>query len=165
MLETGARVWDPSGSTSADQIRLDQESGDFTAERNVASSRLPGPDEKKNSQMLSGDAPVQAKARLMVSTNRNRKIHYQGGASMWQGANRIQAETIDIDREKRSWPRMGTWSSSHCDENRQTGRQAPNGTQRRCRRWCARPTWYIRKRIGWHTTRGARDARSARGCG
>jgi lipopolysaccharide export system protein LptA len=102
LLETGARVWDPTGSTAADHIRLNQENGDFTAEGNVSSSRLPDRDEKKNSQMLSGDAPVQARARQMDSSNHNHKIHYQGGAAMWQGANRIQAETIDVDREKRT---------------------------------------------------------------
>ncbi len=28
-------------------------------------------------------------------------MHYEGNVMMWQGANRIQAETIDLDREKR----------------------------------------------------------------
>jgi lipopolysaccharide export system protein LptA len=37
----------------------------------------------------------------MESSNRNRKIHYDGEVTMWQGANRIQANTIDLDREKR----------------------------------------------------------------
>ena len=37
-------------------------------------------------------------------------IHYEGGVTMWQGANRIQADTVDIDREKkRSWWPTGTW--------------------------------------------------------
>src|ERR1700685_3950997 len=31
-LETGARIWDPSGSTSADVIHLDQANGNFTAD-------------------------------------------------------------------------------------------------------------------------------------
>ena len=37
----------------------------------------------------------------MVSANRNRTIHYEGDVLMWQGANRIQADTVDLDREKR----------------------------------------------------------------
>jgi lipopolysaccharide export system protein LptA len=52
--------------------------------------------------MLSGDQPLQAQAGRMDSTNRNRSIHYDGGVTMWQGANRIQAAVIDIDREKRT---------------------------------------------------------------
>lgn len=101
LLDTGARMWDATGSTSADRIRMDQRTGDFTAEGSVNSSRLPDKDQKKNSEMLSGDEPLQAQARKMDSRNRNRTIHYEGGATMWQGANRIQAETIDVNRETR----------------------------------------------------------------
>jgi lipopolysaccharide export system protein LptA len=101
LLDTGARMSDATGSTSADHIRMDQRTGDFTAEGNVQSSRLPEKDQKKNSQMLSGDEPMHATARRMDSANRNRKLHYEGSVIMWQGANRITAETIDLDREKR----------------------------------------------------------------
>jgi lipopolysaccharide export system protein LptA len=52
--------------------------------------------------MLSGDQPLQAQARKMDSKNRNRAIHYEGDVTMWQGANRIQANVIDVDREKRT---------------------------------------------------------------
>jgi lipopolysaccharide export system protein LptA len=61
---------------------------------------MPDKDQKKNSQMLSGDAPVQATARKMDSRNHNRTIHYEGNANVWQGANRIQSDVVDIDREK-----------------------------------------------------------------
>jgi lipopolysaccharide export system protein LptA len=101
-LETSARMWDAGGSTSADRIRLDQQTGDFTAEGDVTSSRLPEKNEKKNPQMLSGEQPLQARAARMESSNGNRKIRYSGGASMWQGANRIEAKEIEIDREKRT---------------------------------------------------------------
>ena len=102
VLDTGARVWDSSGSTSADHIRLDQRTGNFTAEGSVNSSRLPDQGPKKGSEMLSGDEPLQAQAQKMESTNRNRLIHYQGNVLMWQGANRIQADVVDLDREKRT---------------------------------------------------------------
>jgi lipopolysaccharide export system protein LptA len=98
LLDTGARIWDASGSTAADHIRLDQRTGDFLAEGNVTSSRLPDKDQKKNSEMLSGDDPLQATARQMDSRNRNRQIHYEGAVHMWQGANRIQADVVDVDR-------------------------------------------------------------------
>jgi lipopolysaccharide export system protein LptA len=100
LLDTGARVWDATGSTAADRIHLDQSNGNFTADGNVQSSRLPDKDKKKNSEMLSGDDPLQAQARKMVSTNRNRTVHYEGAVSMRQGANQITADTIDLDREK-----------------------------------------------------------------
>ena len=102
LLDTNARMSDGSGSTSADHIRMDQRTGDFTAEGHVNSSRLPDKDPQKNSQMLNGDEPMHAQARKMDSADHNRRMHYEGNVLMWQGANRIQAETIDLDREKRT---------------------------------------------------------------
>jgi lipopolysaccharide export system protein LptA len=96
-----ARVWDTSGSTTADHIRMDQRTGNFVAEGRVNSSRLPEKDQKTSS-MLSGDQPLQGQAQKMVSTNRNRTVHYEGKVNLWQGADRIQAETVDVDREKKS---------------------------------------------------------------
>jgi lipopolysaccharide export system protein LptA len=101
LLDTGARMSDATGSTTADRIRMDQRTGDFTAEGHVNSSRLPDKDQKKNSEMLSGDEPMHAQARKMDSSNHNRKLHYEGNVVMWQGANRIEADTVDLDREKK----------------------------------------------------------------
>src|ERR1039458_6297515 len=95
LLDTGARMWDAAGSTLADHIRMDERTGDFTAEGNVNSSRLPdkddkppngkdaagkdpsgkdpsGKDQKKSTDLLSGDDPLQATARKMESHDRNR---------------------------------------------------------------------------------------------
>ena len=125
LLETGARMADRSGSTSADRIRMDQRTGDFTAEGNVNSSRLPDKDPNKNSQMLSGDEPMHAQARKMDSADHNRRLHYEGNVLMWQGANRIQADTIDLDREKRTLVADGhvlthLWEQPK-DEQKKTG--------------------------------------------
>lgn len=95
-LETEARVWDPAGSTSADVIHLDQQSGEFTAEGHVSSSRQ---GKKTSSTLLSGNEPVQATAQRMVSSNKNALIRYEGKADMWQGASRIRAEHIEIDND------------------------------------------------------------------
>ena len=99
-LDTGAAVSDTTGSTSADHIRLDQKTDDFTAEGSVSSTRLPDKNQKNNSAMLSGDTPLRAQARKMESTNRNRHTRYEGGARLWQGANRISADVVEIDRDK-----------------------------------------------------------------
>ena len=106
-LEKGARIWDSSGATNADHIRMDQRSGDFVADGNVTSSRMPEADPKRNSQMLSGDQPMQASAGHMESTNRNQTIRYRGNAQMWQGANRIMADSIDLDRDKDNKTKRG----------------------------------------------------------
>lgn len=102
LLDGAARMWDAAGSTSADHIRMDQRTGDFSADGNVNSSHMPDRNPKKNSQMLSGDEPLQAKARRMESHNHNRQIHYEGNVVMWQGADRITAEVVDLDRDKRT---------------------------------------------------------------
>src|SRR5207244_1812128 len=100
LLETGARIWDTAGATSADLIRLDRATGNFSAEGHVSSSRV---QEKQtpNSGLLSGGEPIQATAQRMTSQNRNSFIRYEGQADMWQGANRIRADKIEIDREAR----------------------------------------------------------------
>jgi len=130
LLETSARMSDSTGATTADRIRMDQRTGDFTAEGKVASTRMPDKSQKKNSEMLSGDEPMQATAPKMDSRNRNRTIRYEGGANLWQGANRIQADTIDIDREKRTLIADGhvitsLWESNKDDSNAPKKNTAP----------------------------------------
>ncbi len=100
-LETAARVWDATGTTSADRILIDQKTGDFTAEGHVSSSRMP---DKKTSPsgMLAGDEPMEAMAARMTSANHNHLLHYEGHVVMWQGADRISADRIDVDRDKRA---------------------------------------------------------------
>src|SRR5207248_4740503 len=68
----------------------------------VRSSRLADQGSKKGSSMLSGDEPVEAQAAKMMSSNRNRSIHYEGNVTLWQGANRLQAAVVDVDREKQT---------------------------------------------------------------
>lgn len=99
-LETAARMWDATGATSADHIRIDQKSGDFSAVGHVSSSRQP---DKKNSPsgLLSADQPVEAMAERMNSTNHNRLLQYQEHVVMWQGGDRVTADSAQIDREKR----------------------------------------------------------------
>ncbi|HEX3742407.1 MAG TPA: LptA/OstA family protein [Bryobacteraceae bacterium] len=101
-LDGAAQVSDATGTTAADHIRLDQRTDDFLANGNVASTRLPDKSQKNDSSMLAGDAPMNAEAQKMESSNRagNHRTRYQGGARVWQGANRISAETIEIDRDK-----------------------------------------------------------------
>ncbi|HLJ13570.1 MAG TPA: LPS export ABC transporter periplasmic protein LptC [Bryobacteraceae bacterium] len=96
-LEKHARVWDQTGSTSADKIVMNQKTGDFTADGNVSSTRMPDK-QGASSAMLSNDEPMQAKAAKMISANKNLLIRYEGHAIAWQGANRVQADRIEIDR-------------------------------------------------------------------
>jgi lipopolysaccharide export system protein LptA len=100
ILEKNARVADASGSTAGDTIELQQETGDFDAKGHVSTTRLP--DEKKtSSDMLDTEEPTQGLADRVTSANHNHLIHYVGNAVLWQASNRIQADRIDIDRDKK----------------------------------------------------------------
>jgi len=125
VLDQSAFVSDATGSTSADHIRMDQNTGDFLGEGNVNSTRLPEKDQKRNSAMLSGDAPLQAQAGRMESTNRtgNHHTRYQGNAVLWQGADRISANVVEIDRDKHTLVADGNvisdlWEQPKADEKK-----------------------------------------------
>lgn len=103
-----ARVWDETGSTEGDRIDLDQKSGDFSAEGNVNSTRLPDKktdqktgknNEKTSGGLLAEDEPMHAKAKKMTSTDNHLLVRYEGNAMAWQSANRLQADVIEIDRD------------------------------------------------------------------
>jgi lipopolysaccharide export system protein LptA len=98
----GARMWDSTGSADADKIVMNQMTGDFTAEGHVTSTRQP--DKKKDDSngggMLSEDEPLHARAKKMISKDNNLDIRYEGDAVLWQGADRLEAETVEIDRDK-----------------------------------------------------------------
>jgi lipopolysaccharide export system protein LptA len=130
-LDTSTAVSDSTGSTAADHIRMDQTTGDFTAEGNVNSIRLPDKDQNKNSQMLSSDAPLHAQARRMEYTNPRQEggkkseghTRYQGNAALWQGANRIEADVIDIDKDKHTLTAHGNvvsnlWEQAKDDDKK-----------------------------------------------
>jgi lipopolysaccharide export system protein LptA len=102
-LDAKARVWDASGSTDADHIQIDQKTGNYNATGHVNTSRLPEKDKNQtSSNLLSGDEPIQGRADHMTSANKNKLIHYDGSAVLWQGSDRIQADRIDINRDKQT---------------------------------------------------------------
>jgi lipopolysaccharide export system protein LptA len=94
-----ARVWDTTGSTDADHIFMDQKNGDFSADGNVRSTRMPDKKKDDTSGMLNQDEPLHGIAKKMVSTDNNTKIRYEGNVVLWQGANRLTADVVDIDRD------------------------------------------------------------------
>lgn len=119
LLTGSARFWEPTGSTSAESIVMNQASGDMDAKGNVNSTRLPEKDKKKTG-MLSGDEPVQAKAATMMARDQNRRIVYEGDALMWQGSNRLQATRITIERESGALLAEGKVVSQLLDQSDKT---------------------------------------------
>jgi lipopolysaccharide export system protein LptA len=99
-LDGSARIFDPTGSVNADRIVMNQKSGDYTADGHVQSTRQP--DRKgASSAILSNDEVMHAVADKMISTGENKHIRYEGNARAWQEANKVNADRIEIDRERR----------------------------------------------------------------
>ena len=94
---------------------MNQKTGDFEANGKVNSTRLP--DKKGNSSALSNkDEPTQGKGDKMTAANNSRHIVYEGNAISWQGANRITADKIDIDRESGILRATGNVNSQFVDK-------------------------------------------------
>jgi lipopolysaccharide export system protein LptA len=123
-LDGSARMLDPTGSVNADRIVMNQKSGDYTAEGHVSSTRQP--DRKgASSAMLSNDEVMQAVADRMVSTGGNKHIRYDGNARAWQGANRVDADRIEIDRDRRVMEAHGKVVSQFADKSQDKNPDKP----------------------------------------
>ena len=116
-LDGSARSWDPTGSANSDRLIMNQQSGDFTADGHVTTTHVGDEKSKPGSAMLSSNEVMQGKADHLVSTSHNQKLHYEGNASVWQGANRVTAEKIDIDRTVRTFQAHGKVVSQLADKS------------------------------------------------
>jgi lipopolysaccharide export system protein LptA len=97
---------------------MNQKTGDYAADGHVASTRQP--DKKgQSSAMLSNDEVLQARADHMTAANNHQKIHYEGNAVAWQGANRVEADKIDIDRQRHVMEANGRVVSQFVDKTDQ----------------------------------------------
>jgi lipopolysaccharide export system protein LptA len=66
--------------------------------------------------MLDKHKPLQARADKMETRDDNLKIHYEGHAVLWQGANRLQADVVDIDRDAGTLHAIGNVVSELVDK-------------------------------------------------
>jgi lipopolysaccharide export system protein LptA len=117
-LDGSARAWDPTGSAAADRLVMNQKTGDFTADGHVATTRVPDSDNSSNSAMLSNAEVMQGRAQHMTSAERNQKLHYEGNAVVWQGANRVEADRIDIERAAQIFEAHGKVVSQFIDKSK-----------------------------------------------
>ncbi len=122
ILEGAARVWDNTGSAAGDHIALYQKTGDYAVDGHVATTRMP--DEKGNPGMLSTTEIMQARAQHMTSAQNNQKLHYEGNAVAWQGANRVEADRLDIDRGRHILEAHGKVVSQFIDKDKDKDKDA-----------------------------------------
>lgn len=98
-LSGKARLWDETGSTAADELFLEQTSGNVTATGRVRTTRKP--ESEPGAGLLASGEPIHAAAERMAVTGKRSKIVFEGEAVMWQGADRLEAPRIEIDRADR----------------------------------------------------------------
>ena len=125
-LIDGARVADDTGSALGDKIVMNQTSGNMDAIGHVVSTHQPDPNQKPGTSMLDEKQPMQAKADQMQTREDNTKVYYQGHVVMWQGANRISANAIDIDRDSQSLHAIGDVVSELVDNKSSGNSQGEN---------------------------------------
>lgn len=140
-LRGQARAWDETGSTDAEEIRIDQRSGTTVAKGHVSSTRLPDhkdpadPKAQKDvkgsseSGLIAGDQPLLARAAEMTTWDRNRKIRYTGDAVLWQGSTRIQGREVFIDREAQRLEARGDVVTRVADASQPGGAAAGTAAQ------------------------------------
>jgi lipopolysaccharide export system protein LptA len=120
-LTDRAHVTDDTGSTFADQIVMDQSSGDMDAAGHVVSTHAPNKNQKPGTSMLDETQPMQARADRMSTRESNTAICYEGHAVLWQGANRTTADKIEIDRKGRTLHATGNVVSELLDKTSDSG--------------------------------------------
>ncbi|HVW08297.1 MAG TPA: LptA/OstA family protein [Bryobacteraceae bacterium] len=111
-LEAHARVADDTGTTDANHIRIDQNTNEFDARGNVATTHIStetanGKQSGQGSGMLDPGEAMQGKADHVISEHGGDQLHYIGNAQVWQGGSRIQADQVDIDRKKKQLTAAG----------------------------------------------------------
>ncbi|MGB9605712.1 MAG: LptA/OstA family protein, partial [Bryobacteraceae bacterium] len=100
LLEGAARAWDREGVVAADRLEMDRSSGDLIAAGHVRCTHRPEHRPRAGS-LLCNQENLEAQAERMQTFERRTKIVYEGNVRLWQGANRLQARRVEIDRARR----------------------------------------------------------------
>ena len=77
--------------------------------------------------MLDDSEPSQGTADHVWSGNKNRLAHYEGHAVVWQTGNRVEADRIDIDRDKKILVATGNVVSEFIDQDNNKDKPPPLG--------------------------------------
>lgn len=127
MFRGQARVDGPESSVSASAVVLDDEAGTMTAEGDVSSvhAGTQSGQEKGEAAAAAGvfspQEPVFATAAKMLSDQRSGVLEYHGGARLWQGESRIEAEEVVIRRRDKKLQARGNVSTRLTEEQASAG--------------------------------------------
>jgi lipopolysaccharide export system protein LptA len=100
-LTGSPRVVDGAIVTTADTLRFDRHSNDATAEGDVKSTYI-NLQARPGGALLASSDPIHVTARRMTARRATGIANYRDGARLWQGANIVEAPTIEFDRARRS---------------------------------------------------------------
>lgn len=89
-------------AVTADRIRMDRTSGDFTAEGSVKASYEPASAGSEDKGLFNGKQAVHATADSMTGSRSSGGTVFKGNARLWQGADQIVGDTIRFDRAAKS---------------------------------------------------------------
>ncbi len=101
VLTGSPRISEGGMALSANQVRINRKSGDAVAEGDVKTtySELR---QDPNGAMLATADPVHVTAKSVGVNRKTGVAKYTGGSRLWQGANIVEAQTIEFDRNQRS---------------------------------------------------------------
>ena len=105
-LQGNPRVVDGGTTVTADNIRMLRRTGEAFALGNVKTTyselKL-----QPNGALLATADPVHVTAHAMNALQLTGLAHYTGGARLWQGANIVDAQSIDFDQKARTIVALG----------------------------------------------------------
>lgn len=93
-------------SMTSDVVHINRRTGEALADGNVKSTYSdlkPQP----NGAMLAAGEPIHVTSKKMVARKETGVALYTGGSRLWQGANIVEAPTIEFNREQRSLVAQG----------------------------------------------------------
>lgn len=103
--ETSDKSADKSANKSTDKSKgkgndTKSSADKATAEKSTDKKKdKEGGEEDTGGGMLDENEPLHARAKKMTSTDNNLKVRYEGNAVLWQGANRLEGDVVEIDRD------------------------------------------------------------------
>jgi lipopolysaccharide export system protein LptA len=100
-LTGSPRVIDGSMTTTAQVVRLNRATGDAFADGKVKST-YSDLKSQPGGALLASSSPIHVTAQKMTAHRASSTAVYTGDARLWQDANRVEAPSIEFDREPRT---------------------------------------------------------------
>ncbi len=128
VLTGSPRYTEGAITTTAKLLRLNRRAGEASAEGEVKTTYLPA-GARGGDGLLSGADPIHVTAAAMNARTSSSVARYRGEARLWQGANLVEAQTIEFDRERRTLLALGSGGAGEDGGTTQSRAGAPASTR------------------------------------